>query len=541
LIKPFIRELRDEITPFLNRNQFSLPGKGCPMAIVSILDNVSYLSSQKQKVLLVFWDFSNAFCTFDHDAAMQIFGSYPISAQKLKLIREFLKQSGSITKISDRNGHYMSSLKTSDCGTPQGQIGSDFFFVVVNDNMEPIKVSDETAERDKYVDDFTDRYSSPNPALAFSSLRANEELLSKQSASLGLKLNESKTTIIPFNFTQDELENRSCTPRKGYRYSKLALGFNFDVTRTRTHDKIDVLPEIDACITRLHQAMSIIISLRKVSKNVEYRIKCATKLVFSKLYNLGLIFAYCSTAQFEPICLAIRKAIKCAGLDQMTDSNDVYRVSVKLPPKDLAIKQIIQCGLKFLDPIKVQKVDRYVLRMKEHEDHMPFRKKFIEHFNKLSLKSRVYIIDNLDPCNRKKMERVKQRIKDEFLKKFNDNLIPSDHKISKIISKNKYCRSRIEARKQIATSKKYRIDHTTPTLQRFRTRSFTNMKQTVKCFGPSRDLCTSTPPLDKKRKISPTYTQSPLVPYKRTSVKEKPPDRFLQLKKRKLSLFSNDT
>ena len=71
-IKAFVDELRDIMLPKLNNNQYSLPGYGTPMAIFDLFDNINHIASQKKPMLIAIWDFSNAFCTFSHDALLKI-------------------------------------------------------------------------------------------------------------------------------------------------------------------------------------------------------------------------------------------------------------------------------------------------------------------------------------------------------------------------------------------------------------------------------------------------------------------------------------
>ena len=95
---------------------------------------------------------------------------------------------------------------TTNRGGPQGQIGSDFIFSLVNDGINPEHVFDEITLRTKYVDDLTDIYSHDTVSGVFRSLKHNEALLMKHATSTGLKLNLDKLKIIPLNIKFDELD-----------------------------------------------------------------------------------------------------------------------------------------------------------------------------------------------------------------------------------------------------------------------------------------------------------------------------------------------
>ena len=53
-IRIFMKQFRDLISPKLVPNQYSLPGKGCPMAIVEILDNSAVQIAKNKPVFVVF-------------------------------------------------------------------------------------------------------------------------------------------------------------------------------------------------------------------------------------------------------------------------------------------------------------------------------------------------------------------------------------------------------------------------------------------------------------------------------------------------------
>ena len=86
-IKVFVDQLRSMLMKRMNKNQFAFPGKGGPLATSKILDFVSYHASSGKKVLLVTWDFSNAFCTTIHKIITEIAKKFNLSDRVVDLLK----------------------------------------------------------------------------------------------------------------------------------------------------------------------------------------------------------------------------------------------------------------------------------------------------------------------------------------------------------------------------------------------------------------------------------------------------------------------
>ena len=149
------------------------------MAIVSALDSAAEYSARKLKTAIVLWDFSNAFCTTIHYLTKNIAEKYNLSDRMMLLLHQFLEQTLSTIKMSDRNGVYFANEINTERGSPQGQIGCDFVFAMINDGMNPEAILDEIIKRIKYVDDFTDLYAASLTSVLFKSISANEVQLTK--------------------------------------------------------------------------------------------------------------------------------------------------------------------------------------------------------------------------------------------------------------------------------------------------------------------------------------------------------------------------
>ena len=175
----------------------------------------------------------------------------------------------------------------------------------------------------------------------------------------------------------------------------------------------------------------------------------ATHLVWSNCYDIGLVFSYCGekSKHWSKICVAIRKLIKSAGLDYMTDTDTVYKVSLKMDPRSIAIKHILQAGIKLLDTVEIT-ANKYRVPRKQGDIDRPFWFTFLSEFNHLPMELRKFIIDNLDIYNKSHMEKIKDRLRTHFIKVFDiDGPITND-KRSKLLNKNLYSRVVIKKRKR---------------------------------------------------------------------------------------------
>ena len=77
------------------------------------------------------------------------------------------------------------------------RLGTDFFFSLLNNGIQPKQFLDEFVERFKYVNDFHDIMACAQTETLFHSLIENDKLIRAQSTSLALKLNGAKLRILP--------------------------------------------------------------------------------------------------------------------------------------------------------------------------------------------------------------------------------------------------------------------------------------------------------------------------------------------------------
>ena len=453
-----MNQLRNKVIPLLNSNQYSFPGKGCPVAIVSVLDELNYQVSQGIAVLLVLWDFSNAFCTFFHDVAIDIARKFNFSDRLMELFIQFLEQTSSTIKISDSGGYYLSDQIKTGRGGQQGQIGTDFVFAMLNDGIQPKSFFGEFIRRMKYVDDFQDIMACSRTDLLFKSVIRNSERIYSQSTSLGFKINEIKLKMLAFHIPESEVNPAfKYVPGTSLLVKQEAdlsdedlailpplLGLGFD-KNSDNRSKLKVCADKGAnnCLSRLKSCYPIVLTSRKVERNSLKRINTATAMVWSSCYDIGPIYCYVSKNKFAEIEVSIRKLIRLAGLDQLTPRDVVYKLSTTLSPEDMATKQIIQLGLKMVNKEELGK-NRNLIKAKIGDDLKPFWNNFSHMFNALPQASRDYIFKNLDPLDKAKMNGIKEHLKTHFQKKLLPTGVIKETQKWALLKKFRYSKAKVE-------------------------------------------------------------------------------------------------
>ena len=173
----------------------------------------------------------------------------------LQIIKDFLAQTLTKVKMSDSEGFYVSNEIDTLRGSPQGQIGSDFLFAMINEGIDPEIILGEVYHRLKYVDDFSDIISAIDTDILFKSLRHNERVLMRQATSVGLKMNESKTQILTINVPESDRDSSYV-----YVTQVRTLGFTFEAKIFKKSMRISADPEADNLIYGLNSCTNMTVS-----------------------------------------------------------------------------------------------------------------------------------------------------------------------------------------------------------------------------------------------------------------------------------------
>ena len=449
----FIKNLRTAIIPFLGDNQFSFPKRGSPIALINVLDTANMRACQKKKTSIILYDYSNAFCTYDHDVFNKIISSFNFSDKLKQLCNDFLKQCKTSIKMNDCNGYYISDEVDMGRGVPQGQIGADLFFAMINDGIEPSTLVNVFIDVTKYVDDFTKVIACDSVSDLNDAIIGNELEMKRTASSLGLMLNESKTKIVPLNVRDDLIKSI----RDIHRTVKL-LGFYFETywIARKGMRYISTDPSADIVISLLNGICSTVITARKIYPDIMDRLDISTKLLLKHTSHvLAILYVYCSEAKWTAFCIAIRKVIRTAGLDYMCDRDTVYRLSIKLPPSTIAVRQVITIGLKLVDTKSMAKSEsRYLAKPGKDDTNKPFLSTFQKKFNKLPYTLRHVIINLYNSNTPESILIIKGHLNDHFLVEYNGTTEYTLIKLQQMALKNIYSIDNGKRRKQIADERR---------------------------------------------------------------------------------------
>jgi len=527
-VKSFMEEFSQMVIPHLNNNQYALPGKGCPIILAETLDEISFGIAQKKPVIAAFYDFSNAFCTTFHEATMKIVRQYNFTDRTLDLLQQFIEQSDTHVKFSDQNGFHISTMRHHDNGELQGQIGSDIVFTVTNDDIQPDNVYNVVTKRFKYVDDTTDINISETVREMFLSLKHNLKKLINQASAVGLKLNDDKTGLMPFNIAKADYDPDF--KEEQYITEKTLFGVKF----ANVNNKLSCEDQATSVIRSLGGSTNIIAAMRKFKNtSLASRIKCAEGLVWKSLWCIDTIYPFISQATKDDIDVAVRRLLKAAGLNNTMSSNLLIKLTIKIPVYMIAKKRNIVVGLKRSD-LDVIKNDRYIVKKSARVLSMPLMNDFAYSFNKIAYKSRKFIVDTFDPLNSTAMDKIKEVLHKHFVAKFDEVSLLGPLKKTKevILNENRYfIRKRpreneddispSEEPSESETECSFSSDDeepplpiiTTPKGQRSRIRSISNMRIINKCLAPKSTVQQP----EKEEQIS--YHSDPLRTPKRKRIR----------------------
>ena len=317
--KPFFKALRDHLTPiFFNRNNYSY--RGTHQCIIATFDEVIARINRKEKVVMVKYDFSNAFGTIHHAAVLDIFRQLNLSEDALRYLEQYLQnQRSAKTVISDKTGFYFSNDKDMSRGSPQGQVGADLIFIVQQFVLKELC----EVFRSMYVDDLNDVCSNPTDLQTIDLVKRNEAALVVQSHQAGFALNDDKTTYIPYNVDDSAMVDAGLKiTRDGEKCE--VLGFPY----TATAKGFDVKPAADMIIKRLNSRAPSVHASREYFSDPEIRTRIAKSLIYFCIGELHLVLAYDtkSNKQFERIRVKVNDLLRATGLRNTTPSTELDKV-----------------------------------------------------------------------------------------------------------------------------------------------------------------------------------------------------------------------
>ena len=316
--RPFFKELRNHLEPiFSNRNNYTY--KGTHQCIINTFDNVIDRISRNEKVVMVKYDFSNAFGTIHHAAVMEIFRQLNISENSLNYIEGYLEnQQIAQTVISDKTGFHFSKPIKMSRGCPQGQVGSDLIFLVQQFIFQELS----EVYRSSYMDDLNDICSRDTDCNTIKLVKDNEAALVVQSSQAGFALNEDKTTYIPHNVSDSSLTDAGLkVTRNGEKCE--VLGFPYEAT----HKGFDVTPAINMILKRLNARAPNVHASREYFESAKTRSDIARAMIYHSIGELHLVLAYDNSNKgFNKIRVKVNDILRATGLRNTTPTSKLDQI-----------------------------------------------------------------------------------------------------------------------------------------------------------------------------------------------------------------------
>lgn len=313
--KPFFKNLREHITPILNkRNNYSY--RGAHLCIIKTFDKIIEKLNNLEFVILTKYDYSNAFgCTYAI-LVLEALSQINLSQNSLNFLKGHIYNQGWCrTLISDKQGFHLSDLIEMLRGQAQGQIGADIIFII----QQLVLIELAEVFRTLYIDDLNDVISKLSQIAAIDLCKANEAELKVQSTSVGFMLNEDKTTYINFNLDDQLLIDNDMEPI----HSSSLLGFPFSTTKTG----VSVEPAVDMILKRLNYRSKAVFAAKNYLVNNADVVKILRKCVYYCIGELHLVVAYDTKSKFYPkIKAKVYNMIRSIGFDRKTPTSVLDQV-----------------------------------------------------------------------------------------------------------------------------------------------------------------------------------------------------------------------
>ena len=335
--KPIAKQIRDHLVPIFDiRNNFSY--RGTHMCIISTLDKIMERVEKKKPTVLVKYDFSNAFGTLHLPTLNHTLQGLNLSDNTIEYITNFfIFQRNTQTIVSDKTGIHYSKITTMNRGAPQGQIGSDLFFLIQQLVLREL----EEVYRSLYVDDLNDVASSNSEEETVQLALSNERVLVDQVKQIGFMLNDGKTEYAPFNLAPHKLAEVGIREDKIKRKTCI-LGFPFNPT----YKHVDVEPAANMIIQRLNEKIRTTHAVRGYVSDCTLRVKLARSLIYQSIGELHMVRGYeKSNRLFDKIQVKVNDVLRATGLRKNTPSNILHQV-LGTSLADFADHCIIVNGLK---------------------------------------------------------------------------------------------------------------------------------------------------------------------------------------------------
>ena len=301
-----------------------------------------------------------------------------MSGDVLQYISDYLEnQKMAKTVISDKSGIHTSEFISMEKGTVQGQLGSDLCFIMQQLCLREL----DGVFRTLYVDDLNDVIAADTEFLSINMAISNEKQLINQSRQLCFKINDGKTTYIPFNIQDSFLE---LSKLEITRETEI-LGFPF----VAGPNGPDVGPAANMIINRLKDKARLVHACRAYFQDPDTRVKIARQMIYYCIGELHLVHAYDNKGSdfyFDKIRVVVNSILRATGLTNKTPTAILDKV-MGTNLKQFAQHCIITNGLKLYGniPDLFERMGEIRSRFRTEGSYM---QKFIDIWNDLEARHR---------------------------------------------------------------------------------------------------------------------------------------------------------
>ena len=325
IVKPTMQQLRNHLLPYFKDSQCALPGKGLAAAQIQIIDTMIFNCKTSKFFFMIQYDGSNAFCCYFRDIVCRTLHGYNVRDQNLAFFRQFLENQ---SEVRTNFNNFLSKDLYLPNGSYQGQIGSDLLYLTTVNPLVPIVDFDVTIktrcanfEEKGYVDDTTHQGICNTQAETISLVNDLYNSLEKQSNAIGVQINKSKTKIVTnvTNFDSFITPNdQDSWDTKNFE----VLGIEITPVNMKSSNpslrKYDFSPAIQNVISRLNLVTSKMTTARRTCKSWKLRLRMCTKLLFSSMFDIHILFCYITDSEFGRIKVAYNNAIRNTGFQNTT-------------------------------------------------------------------------------------------------------------------------------------------------------------------------------------------------------------------------------